>query len=681
MYSKRVFKIALIFLATLLLYGLQSTTAQAQSGNIDWDGWSFEYEIGNYFDGLAIKNVTFQGKEIMGRGNFPAMPVYYNNNECGPYLDRLDNDLVSVPWANNARVVSREFTSGGEQWYELGIRQFIGQYDIYQVWYFNGDGIINAHLFSRGLQCRVYHEHWPHWRFDFDIAGSGNDQILRQTSSGLEVYNREFNVKATSAVNHGWVVRDTVTNDSVAISFDSGEWTPSGSIEPATYYAKNRVAGRAYNDGEQKWHTSGHSSLPDYWNDGAGRIGYANGENINNTDVVLWYSGYLPHYASEGEDLWHSTGVRITVQEGEPAATPTSGPSPTPTSTPTPSPTLVPGASVAIQNVDYGRYLQEDSSNNVRTSSSISQWELVVTGTRNGNDVVYIRNVQSGRNVDYDDGNVVDTSTGTSADKQWEMMPQSNGTYLIRNISSGRYLDADTSSNYNVNTSSTAAADDYWRIINNNPPPPENTPTNTPISTPTSTPESTPTSTPTPGTSTELIGTGFSGGANGFSYRDNTFRNTNQGAYASGSHITSGAYNGSAGLRVRLGGLDNDDIDNMSGGWRADFNLASATSIRLFFRYNLTQDSEYESNEYAQVMASVDGVLYGSNGNDYIQQINGNGNGGSDLSTGWQTYSVNLGTLPAGSHTLIIGGFSNRKTYNNELTTLLIDNVSVTTNP
>lgn len=303
--------IALIGFALLIVV---PSPAMAQSGTIDWNGWNFQYEIGTNLDGLAIKNVTFQGKQIMGRGAFPAMPVYYNNNQCGPYLDRLDTDLEPVPWANNALVVSRSFTQNGEEWYELGIREFIGQYDIYQVWYFNANGVIDAHLFSRGLQCNVYHEHWPQWRFDIDIAGSQNDQILRQTNAGLEAYQTEFNVTANQANNHGWVVRDTVTGDSVKLDFDSGAWNVDGTVVPETAYAKNRVAGRLQRSNEIGWHTSGHSSLPSDWNDGANRIGYGNNENIDNKDVVVWYSGFLPHSASDGASLWHSTGVRLTVE-------------------------------------------------------------------------------------------------------------------------------------------------------------------------------------------------------------------------------------------------------------------------------------------------------------------------------------------------------------------------------
>ena len=64
---------------------------------------------------------------------------------------------------------------------------------------------------------------------------------------------------------------------------------------------------------------------------------------------------------------------------------------------------------------------------------------------------------------------------------------------------------------------------------------------------------------------------------------------------------------------------------------------------------------------------------------DYVAQIVGNGNGGIAESTGWQLFSADLGTLGAGSHTLTLGGYNNRKSYTNETTEVLIDDVVVST--
>jgi hypothetical protein len=182
---------------------------------------------------------------------------------------------------------------------------------------------------------------------------------------------------------------------------------------------------------------------------------------------------------------------------------------------------------------------------------------------------------------------------------------------------------------------------------------------------------------PAPG---PIFSANFNAGTQSFAYLDNTFRGTTQGSYASGSRITSGGFTGGA-LRVLLGGVNNNTISNMSGGWRRTFTLEAAASLVLSFRYNLTQTAEYESDEFSQALASVDGVLYGTPPNDYAAQITGNGNGGSTITTGWQVFQISLGTLPAGTHTLVLGGYNNKKTTSTERTTILVDDVSVSVAP
>ena len=78
------------------------------------------------------------------------------------------------------------------------------------------------------------------------------------------------------------------------------------------------------------------------------------------------------------------------------------------------------------------------------------------------------------------------------------------------------------------------------------------------------------------------------------------------------------------------------------------------------------------------MLASIDGALKGAPPADYIAQVAGNGNGGSPIGTGWQLFQQSLGTLPAGTHTVILGGYNNKKNSSSERTTILIDDVSVT---
>ncbi len=170
----------------------------------------------------------------------------------------------------------------------------------------------------------------------------------------------------------------------------------------------------------------------------------------------------------------------------------------------------------------------------------------------------------------------------------------------------------------------------------------------------------------------------FDVGAGAFTYADDTFRSTSAPAYASGN-AGAGLGETGGGLQVQLGGIDDVDIFGMSGGWQTTINVTDTSTGTLTFRYNMTQAANYESDEFSQVLVSVDGTLFGSGGNDYVAQITGNGNGGPAQSTGWQTFTVDIGTLAPGNHTITLGGYNNKKTFNDESIDIRFDDVQLTT--
>jgi glucose/arabinose dehydrogenase len=116
----------------------------------------------------------------------------------------------------------------------------------------------------------------------------------------------------------------------------------------------------------------------------------------------------------------------------------------------------------------------------------------------------------------------------------------------------------------------------------------------------------------------------------------------------------------------------------MSAGWQQSFDLAEESEVMVFLNYNLTQNANYETDEFSQALFSVDGTLFGTPPADYLDQVVGNGNGGSARSTGWQTYQSVLGPFASGTHTVVIGGYNNKKTFADESTEILIDNVLIT---
>ena len=74
-------------------------------------------------------------------------------------------------------------------------------------------------------------------------------------------------------------------------------------------------------------------------------------------------------------------------------------------------------------------------------------------------------------------------------------------------------------------------------------------------------------------------------------------------------------------------------------------------------------------------------ALKGVSPNDHVAQVAGNGNGGAAIATGWQLVTIPLGTLPAGTHTLSLGDYNNKKDSKSEVTTILLDEVAVAPQP
>ena len=173
-----------------------------------------------------------------------------------------------------------------------------------------------------------------------------------------------------------------------------------------------------------------------------------------------------------------------------------------------------------------------------------------------------------------------------------------------------------------------------------------------------------------------LIESNFDADEEEFVFVDDAFGGTSEPAFADGNHLPNGGFTGGA-LQVMLGNINNATILGMSGGWQQTIVLDSNQDISMTFRYNLTQASNYEADEFSQALLAVDGSLVVVDGNDFLAQITGNGNGGPAQTTGWVPMHVNLGTFSAGTHTITIGAFNNKKTFNDESTELLIDDVTI----
>jgi len=118
---------------------------------------------------------------------------------------------------------------------------------------------------------------------------------------------------------------------------------------------------------------------------------------------------------------------------------------------------------------------------------------------------------------------------------------------------------------------------------------------------------------------------------------------------------------------VSIGGLDDHDICDMSGGFTTNFTVDSdASGTTVTFDYRMIMGENYESNEFGEVWVAIDGQRIEFNGNDYVTKVSGDGNGGNEYDSGWQTVTIDVGDLPAGEHSITLGGYNNLKTYHDE---------------
>ncbi|MEM8571258.1 MAG: CAP domain-containing protein [Pseudomonadota bacterium] len=169
----------------------------------------------------------------------------------------------------------------------------------------------------------------------------------------------------------------------------------------------------------------------------------------------------------------------------------------------------------------------------------------------------------------------------------------------------------------------------------------------------------------------------FDDGKNRFSYSDDLFGDGNSGKYARGKYREDKGEDGA--LKIRLGGKDDADISDMSGGWTKSFEVDEAGTAEVTIRYKMTASGGLDSGEYGELRLAFDGQTYGKNGKDHVAKVKG-GDGGK-TSTGWQEVTISLGELDAGRHSLDIGGYLNAKTNENERVEVLIDEVSFELEP
>jgi len=163
----------------------------------------------------------------------------------------------------------------------------------------------------------------------------------------------------------------------------------------------------------------------------------------------------------------------------------------------------------------------------------------------------------------------------------------------------------------------------------------------------------------------DLINSNFDADFGGFTFEDDA----SDPLYANGDRTATAGVDSSGALFTVLGGVDDVDITNMQANWTQDFTTQGGSKT-LTLDARLVQTADYEADENSEVAIIIDGQIL------ILNRVVGNGNGGDLVGTGFQRYSVAL-NLNAGSHKISLVCRNNKKTFNNESTACVFDNVLI----
>lgn len=179
------------------------------------------------------------------------------------------------------------------------------------------------------------------------------------------------------------------------------------------------------------------------------------------------------------------------------------------------------------------------------------------------------------------------------------------------------------------------------------------------------------------GNTTVLVNATFTrNSSDGFSYRDGTFRGTSASTqYADGG--TERTSDSRDVVFVRLGGIDNTNVNGMSGGWSIVFYLTKPSNVTISIVFQLEVPKAFESTEVSEVLCSLDGTIIKNGAVEYLARLSGDGDRPGVKTIGFQRVNLAASNIAAGNHTLTVGGHLTRKTFRDEITFIRFDEVQV----
>lgn len=276
---------------------------------------------------IELRAVAYKGKRVLRRAHVPILNVRYDRDACGPFRDwqwqegkiKAEGSDPAPGFRLSTAPAKTIFDADTDVGNYLGVAVYVegdevvlvseleaGWYRYISLWRLGADGTIKPRFMFGAVQnscvCNVHHHH-VYWRFDFDVVTGAhnavrefNDPPLQGHTSRWHTLSHEIRRAKNPARERRWRVVNRVSGESYTLtpgaedgtrdSFGVGDlwalrYRPGAQIDDGVGFTSNLAQARAHLDD------------------------FVNGESINDTDVVLWYSAHFTHDIHEEEDGHH----------------------------------------------------------------------------------------------------------------------------------------------------------------------------------------------------------------------------------------------------------------------------------------------------------------------------------------------------------------------------------------
>lgn len=289
--------------------------------------------------GLEVRDVTFNGREVLKRGHVPILNVKYENESCDCYRDwnyqdqqfEADNAVstcyadatpgsvqtmcdaaptncvdtnndgepdrcddvgsfegVAVERFDDRLVLSTQYSAG---WYRYTAR-----------WTFFEDGTIHPRFgfTSTGSVCTQNpRRHHAYWRLDFDIEGNANDYVLERSAVAEDVVFETETRRTWGDPDDGiaWTIADVATERGYTVAPSAADYltpvNPMTGIPAIDNFAREDAVIARYQPGELDDGIGFAGGTPncdaEFEGEGNATQAIVNGDDVYDQDIVFWY--------------------------------------------------------------------------------------------------------------------------------------------------------------------------------------------------------------------------------------------------------------------------------------------------------------------------------------------------------------------------------------------------------